>query len=59
MPARTGLAVPKGLDQGGWMHAIVQASQFDATLHSSAFADLFGDAITDDTRALLADYAAN
>ncbi|HQZ36658.1 MAG TPA: helicase-related protein, partial [Ilumatobacteraceae bacterium] len=59
MPARTGLAVPKGLDQGGWMYAIVQASQFDATLHSSAFADLFGDAITDDTRALLADYAAS
>ena len=59
MPQRMGLAVPKGLDHGGWMHAIVQASQLDSTALSGEFVSLFADAITDATKAMVADFAAH
>lgn len=59
MPQKMGQAVPKGLDQGGWMHAIVQASQLDSVALSGEFTSLFADAITDATKAMVADFAAN
>lgn len=59
MPLRMGLVVPKGLDQGGWMHAIVQASQFNATSLADEFVGLFGEAITDNTRNQIHEFAAN
>ena len=58
MPAKMGFAVPNGLNQGGWMHAIVQASQLDPVGHAGAFAGLFGDAIDAATRAALIEFAA-
>ncbi len=59
MPIGMGQTVIRGLDHGGWMHAIVQASQVDATNLSTQFADLFGDAITDNTRQQITEFAAN
>ena len=59
LPRTMSLTVPKGLDQGGWMHAILQACELNSERYATAFCDLFGKAITEDTRLAINAFASH